>query len=129
MSCFSELAQEYIDFDYDRSYPSPEEQLLWRLDDLNNKREELMVSDAPCRNQTRLTDDDIRYAAPSYFENIGHVERAIQLAIEDLKNKYEIDILNETNDTALVSYEITAKQITMGDILLPQAIGCSLKSA
>ena len=37
MGYFSDLAQKYIDFDYDRSYPSPEEQLLWRLDDLNYK--------------------------------------------------------------------------------------------
>ena len=41
MGYFSDLAQKYIDFDYDRSYPSPEEQLLWRLDDLNYKLEEL----------------------------------------------------------------------------------------
>jgi hypothetical protein len=58
---FSDLAQKYIDFDYDRSYPSPEEQLLWRLDDLNYKLEELTEKDAPYRGWKRLTDNDIRY--------------------------------------------------------------------
>ena len=69
MGYFSDLAQKYIDFDYDRSYPSPEEQLLWRLDDLNNKLEELTEKDAPYRGWERLTDNDIRYAIPEYFEN------------------------------------------------------------
>jgi len=65
------------------------------LDDLNYKLEELTEKDAPYRGWERLTDNDIRYAIPEYFENIADVERAIELALEDLKNKYEIDVLEE----------------------------------
>ena len=96
MGYFSDLARKYIDFDYDRSYPSPEEQLLWRLDDLNYKLEELTEKDAPYRGWERLTDNDIRYAIPEYFESIADVERAIELALEDLKNKYDIEIPDKT---------------------------------
>jgi len=117
MGYFSELAQKYIDLDYDRSYPSPEEQLLWRLDDLNYKLEELTEKDAPYRGWERLTDNDIRYAIPEYFENIADVERAIELAIEDLKNKYEIDVLEECDNKAMELDEVAEMQISLFDIL------------
>lgn len=36
MGYFSDLAQKYIDFDYDRSYPSPEEQILMHHIEVGN---------------------------------------------------------------------------------------------
>ena len=38
-----------IDDGYDWSYPAPEMQLLWRLDDLQDRLEELIAKDAPYR--------------------------------------------------------------------------------
>ena len=70
MGYFLDLAQNYIEYDFDRSYPSPEEQLFWRLDDLKYKLEELTEKDAPYRGWDRLTDNDIRYAIPEYFEKL-----------------------------------------------------------
>lgn len=116
MGYFSDLAQKYIDFDYDRSYPSPEEQLLWRLDDLNYKLEELTEKDAPYRGWERLTDNDIRYAIPEYFENIGDVERAIELALEDLKNKYDIEI-SELDSEQEEIFDGGAVQMTLFEII------------
>lgn len=117
MGYFSDLAQKYIDFDYDRSYPSPEEQLLMRLDDLNYKLEELTEKDASYRGWERLTDNDIRYSIPEYFENIADVERAIELTLEDLKNKYEIDVLEECYNKEMEVDAIAEKQISLFDIL------------
>ena len=116
MGYFSDLAQKYIDFDYDRSYPSPEEQLLWRLDDLNYKLEELTEKDAPYRGWERLTDNDIRYAIPEYFENIADVERAIELAFEDLKNKYDIEI-SELDSEQEEVFDGGAVQMTLFEII------------
>ena len=116
MGSFYDLAQKYIDFDYDRSYPSPEEQLLWRLDDLNYKLEELTEKDAPYRGWERLTDNDIRYAIPEYFENIADVERAIELALEDLKNKYDIEV-SELDCEQEEVFDDGAVQMTLFEII------------
>lgn len=116
MGYFSDLAQKYIDFDYDRSYPSPEEQLLWRLDDLNYKLEELTEKDAPYRGRGRLTDNDIRYAIPEYFENIADVERAIELALEDLKNKYGVEI-SELDSEQEEVFDDGAVQMSLFEII------------
>ena len=47
-----------IDDDYDWSYPAAEIQLLWRLDDLQDRLEELITKDAPymdiCTRRTTL---------------------------------------------------------------------------
>ena len=77
-----------IDDDYDWSYPAPEMQLLWRLDDLQDCLEELIAKDAPYRDGYIYSEDDIRYALPEHLFDIGKVERAIELAKDDLVNKY-----------------------------------------
>ena len=116
MGYFSDLAQKYINFDYDRSYPSPEEQLLWRLDDLKYKLEELTENDAPYRGWKRLTDNDIRYAIPECFENIADVERAIEFSLEDLKNKYDIEI-SELDSEQEEIFDGGAMQMTLFEII------------
>lgn len=128
MGYFSDLAQKYIEFDYDRSYPSPEEQLLWRLDDLNYKLEELTEKDAPYRGWERLTDNDIRYAIPEYFETIADVERAIELALEDLKNKYDIEI-SESDSAQEEVFDDGAVQMTLFEIIPFPARPTTLKTA
>ena len=77
-----------VDDDYDWSYPGPEMQLLWRLDDLQDRLEELIAKDAPYRNWDMYAEDDIRYSLPEHLFDIGKVERAIELAKDDLVNKY-----------------------------------------
>ena len=77
-----------VDDDYDWSYPGPEMQLLWRLDDLQDRLEELIAKDAPYRDGYIYSEDDIRYALPEHLFDIGKVERAIELAKDDLVNKY-----------------------------------------
>ena len=77
-----------VDDDYDWSYPEPEMQLLCRLDDLQDRLEELIAKDAPYRNWDIYSEDDIRYSLPEHLFDIAKVERAIELAKDDLVNKY-----------------------------------------
>ena len=128
MGYFLDLAKNYIEYDFDRSYPSPEEQLFWRLDDLKYKLEELTEKDAPYRGWERLTDNDIRYAIPEYFETISDVERAIELAIEDLKNKYDIEIPDETPVQEDI-VDASAEQMTLFEIIPFPSQSVPLKAA
>jgi hypothetical protein len=43
-----------------------------------------METGASYNSRTRLSDDDIRYAVPNYFDNISDIERAIELAMSEL---------------------------------------------
>ena len=91
-----------IDYDEeDNSYPSPDRQLMWRLENLQSRLEELQENGEPRRyydEGLRLTDDDIRYAIPEYFVRIVDVVRAIDLVISDLRLKYNIEITEEYID-------------------------------
>lgn len=77
-----------IDDDHDWSYPTPEMQHLWRLDDLQDRLEELIAEDAPYRDGYIYSEDDIRCALPEHLYDIRKVERAIELAKNDLINTY-----------------------------------------
>ncbi len=114
-----------IDDDYDWSYPAAEMQLLWRLDDLQDRLEELITKDAPYRDGYMCSEDDIRYALPERLFDIGKVERAIEFIKDELVNKYGLPdpdslILDESEsaDNDCVG------QMTMFDLLhekLPKA--------
>lgn len=77
-----------IDDDYDWSYPAAEIQLLWRLDDLQDRLEELITKDAPYRDGYMYSEEDIRYALTERLFDIGKVERAIEFVKDELVNKY-----------------------------------------
>ena len=63
-----------IDDDYDWSYPAPEMQLLWRLDDLQDRLEELIAKDAPYRDGYIYSEDDIRYGMHSPMRKNGNLK-------------------------------------------------------
>ena len=114
-----------IDDDYDWSYPAPEMQLLWRLDDLQDRLEELIAKDAPYRDGYIYSEDDIRYALPEHLFDIGKVERAIELAKDDLVNKYGLpDPETLMIDASELVAEDRVIQMTIFEILpeeLPKA--------
>lgn len=100
-------------------------QLLWRLDDLQDRLEELIAKDAPCRDGYIYSEDDIRYALPEHLYDIGKVERAIELAKDDLANKYGLpDPDTLIFDELEVVAEDRVGQMTLLDLLseeLPKA--------
>lgn len=109
----------YYFLEYDRSYPSPEEQLIWRIEDLHNVIEELEQTNLPNDGGYHFSDDDIRYAIPEEFlrssslRTVPMVKRAIQLAIDDLANKYGLtysDVVNFNEENPVG--DVCCEQIT-----------------
>ncbi len=88
MGRFSDLAIEKIESDEDRSYPSPERQLQWRLEELYCRREELTAVKHLCEEEYIFTDDDIHYAPQGYLNSVRDINRAIKLAKEDQKKEH-----------------------------------------
>ena len=117
MNYFTNLAQKYLSHDNDRSFPLPEAQLFWRLEELEERRKELVRADAPSESWTRFTEDEFRFASPDCFKSIIDVKKAIELAISELKDNYGIDIgaVNETNTPA--SKSVPENQISLFDVI------------
>ena len=75
----------------DASITPPEQQLLWRLEELRDLLQEMNRSEALYGGVCRFTEEALRYAPLVYFHTVYDVECAIALAIDDLKNKYAIE--------------------------------------
>lgn len=89
MSYFSREATNKC-YEDDFSYPSPKVQLLWRLEELKARYEELVDEDYAYKNPLILMEDDLRYALPEHLHSIRHIKAAIELAEFDLRDKYGI---------------------------------------
>ena len=111
-----------IEDGHDWSYPAPEMQLLWRLDDLQDRLEELTSDGATYSDEYIISDDEIKYALPEEFCDICQIERAIELAKYDLVNKYGLPnpdtlvfekpkTIEEESVEALAIFEIIHKEI------------------
>lgn len=105
MGYFSNYALEFFDYFEDNGFPSPEMELLWRLDSLKEQLEELIANGAPNQSGCIYNDDDIRCALPEhlcyvsddqlYIGDISMVKRAIELAKKDLLNEYRINVYED----------------------------------
>ena len=83
----------------------------------------LIAKDPPCVDGYICTEDDIRYALPEYLLDIGKVERAIELAKDDLVNKYGlIDPDTFIFDEPKVVAENCAGQMTLLDLLFEELL-------
>ena len=91
MGYYTNLAAEFLDENIDYSYPSPERELFWRMDDLESRLEELRIKNA-CYESHITVPDDIRYTLPEHLGTISEVKRAIEYARNDLKDKYGINL-------------------------------------
>ena len=91
MGYYTNLAAAFLDENIDYSYPSPERELFWRMDDLESRLEELRTKNA-CYESYVTVPDDIRYALPEHLGTISEVKRAIEFAKNDLRNKYGINL-------------------------------------
>ena len=133
MGYFSNLAIEYAETYEDNSYPSLDRQLIWRLEDLQSRLEELKENGEPRRyydEGLRLTDDDIRYAIPEYFVRIVDVERAIDLVISDLQLKYNIVLSEEYIDERQSICDVQLPdQLCFDELVLVETYEKPLKAA
>lgn len=97
MGFYSNLAIDYADF-RDNSYPTPDRQLIGRLEELYSHLELLEeVGEAPEDKDDglRLSEDELRYATPQHLGRIIDVVRAIEIAINDLQSDYGIDVTEQ----------------------------------
>ena len=91
MGYYTNLAAAFLNEDSDYSYPSPERELFWRMDDLESRLEELRIKNA-CYESHVTVPDDIQYALPEYLGTISEVKRALEFAKHDLRDKYGINL-------------------------------------
>lgn len=91
MGYYTNLAAAFLNEDNDYSYPSPERELFWRMDDLELRLEELRSKNA-CYEGHVTVPDDIRYALPEHLGTISEVKRALEFARNDLREKYGINL-------------------------------------
>ena len=91
MGYYTNLAAAFLDGDSDYSYPSPERELFWRIDDLESRLEELRSKNA-CYESHITVADDIRYDLPEHLGTISEVKRALEFARNDLREKYGINL-------------------------------------
>ena len=104
--------------DFDRSCIPPVFQLLWRLEDLDNRRSELIARGECLESWSRLKDNDIRYILAEDFDCVGDVERAIELTAQQLKDEYEIDIFGSIEVEEKCEFE-SAMPLLFDIITLP----------
>ncbi len=118
MGYFSALAIDYAQYDHDYSYTLPEQQLLWRLEELQNQLEVLRTKKRTYEDRVTFSEANLRYVLPEHFMTTADVEAAIELAITDLKDKYDIHILEEECEEDLpIVDEVTNMQISFLDTI------------
>ena len=91
MGYYTNLAAAFLNEDSDYSYPSPERELFWRMDDLESRLEELRIKNA-CYESHITVPDDIRYTLPEHLGTVSEVKRALEFAKHDLRDKYGINL-------------------------------------
>ena len=118
MGYFSELdltrKTEYVD----RSYHGFEEQLLWRYEDLKNRYQALLNSDAPTSGDDYFSKDDYRYVPIEYCVTLADVYRAMEIAKEELETKCDITVREDGSIAKKDDDEEDPNQITMFEIVL-----------
>ena len=130
MGYFSNLAAQYVPNDHDHSYTPPEKQLLWRLEELEDRYHELLTQKTGNRDEgVCFSEDNLRYVLPEHFLSASDVRKAIDLAISDLKERYGLQVREETAQEDPVVDEITGMQISFLDILSAPACRKQLQAA
>jgi hypothetical protein len=117
MGYFSKLNLGIQENDIDRSYPSFEDQLLWRYEDLKNRYMELIEVAVPAARDDYFNSDDYRYAPVECFKTLSDVYRAIEIAKSDLERKCGI-IVRDDGSIETIDDDEDLDQITVYEIVL-----------
>ena len=118
MGYFSNLAAHEILHDHDHSYTPPEKQLLWRLEDLEERLHELTTQRTGKRDEgVCFSESNLRYVLPGQFLSVSDVQKAIELAVNDLAERYGIYVRGKPVEEVPEMDEITGMQISFLDVL------------
>lgn len=124
MGYFSTLACDFVEFCPDHSITEPQQQLLWRVEELQERLTALKRRGAAYSKDVCYCDSELRYMPPVCFNTLFETERAIEMAVFTLKYTYGIDLHPEMPEEPIVD-EITENQLTfmvlLPGILLPAA--------
>ena len=130
MGYFSNLAAKCVLYDHDHSYTAPENRLLFRLEELENRLHELTTQRTGKRDEGEyFSEDNLRYVLPEHFLSASNVRKAIQLAISDLRDRYGIYVGDKPAQEEPEVDEITGMQVTFFDILALQSQCVPLNAA
>lgn len=87
MGYYSDLAIEGT-YHEDHSYPSPELQLKWRIEDLRSRLEDISTGNYGVTAHSfmgcRFSRDDLAYTPPEYFSRESDIMDALAIAEESL---------------------------------------------
>ena len=123
MGYFSNLAAHEVLYDHDHSYTPPEKQLLWRLEDLEERLHELTTQRTGRRDEgVCFSESDLRYVLPGQFLSVSDVQKAIELAVSDLAERYGIYVRGKPVEEEPEMDEITGMQISFLDALSMQTL-------
>ena len=118
MGYFSNLAAQYVPYDHDHSYTPPEKQLLWRLEDLEERLHELTTQRTGKRDEgVCFSEANLRYVLPGQFLSVSDVQKAIEIAVNDLAERYGIYVRGKPVEEVPEMDEITGMQISFLDVL------------
>ena len=130
MGYFSNLAAQKVLYDHDHSYTPPEKQLLRRLEDLENRLHELTTQRTGRRNEGEyFSEDNLRYVLPEHFLSASDVRKAIDLAVNDLSERYGIYAYGKPEEEVPEMDEVTGMQISFLDVLSMQSHCVPLSAA
>lgn len=123
MGYFSNLAAKYVPYDHDHSDTPPEKQLLWRLEDLQERLYELTTQRTGKRDEgVCFSESNLRYVLPGQFLSVADVQKAIELAVNDLAELYGIYVRGKLVEEVPEMDEITGMQISFLDVLSMQSL-------
>ena len=131
MGYYSNLAAEYVPYDNDHSYTPPDRQLLWRLEELEERLHELITQKTGNRDEgICFSEENLRYVLPEHFLSASDVRKAIDLVIDDLRDRYGTYVREENcEEEEPVVDEVTDMQITFFDLLSLQSQSAPLNAA
>ena len=123
MGYFSNIAAHKVLYDYDHSYTPPEKQLLWRLEDLEERLHELTMQRTGRRDEgVCFSESNLRYVLPGQFLSVSDVQKAIELTVNDLAERYGIYVRGKPVEEEPEMDEITGMQISFLDVLSMQPL-------
>ena len=130
MGYFSNLAAQYVPYNHDHSYTPPEKQLLWRLEDLEDRLHQLTIQQTGKRDEgVCFSESDLRSVLPEHFLSASDVRKAIELAVDDLADRYGIYVRGQPVEEVPEMDEITGMQISFLDVLSMQSQCIPLSAA
>ena len=118
MGYFSELDLINRENYTDRSYHGFEEQLLWRYEDLKERYSLLSREGAPMHGDDYFSKNDYRYAPIECFNTLSDVYRAMEIAKEDLEEKCDMIIDDESNVVECAEEEDDPNQLSLFEVVL-----------